>query len=497
MNPYDLFAGEMGYRPSGDPRPGMMLGEFQLGEMLGEGAHGIVFDAVRLVDGRRVALKVLKEKYLQDSQVYPRFWQEAQATARVKHPNIVEVLTIGYDQGVVYYPMEHLDGETLKAHLERNRAMPLEAVADLAVPLALALMAIHGAGFVHRDLKPANIFLCHAADGPFSPKILDFGIVKDLDPERMIAKTTTGTLLGTPVYMSPEQWNDSSQVTARSDQYSLGVILYECLSGQRPFSGKTREEVMYRVLNSSVTPLRQVVAGVPESVEQTVLAMIERDREKRFKTMRDVAKAFFPFASDTVKRDFASEFEETTPLLFGEPSIRASQFEHAMLAPGSPLAPIAPLDAVLAQWNSIPKDIPTLAPYEHHTDAKRQRVLWFLWGAVIAGAFAAFASVDRRDTRPLTASMHPLDVRPPRPPSPQPAPPPIEREPPPVVAYEPVDAGPHDASTVTAPPASALAPAPHAPPRTAPVTAPPSGISRPPRRSSPRSTFDNFGPRRR
>lgn len=385
---------------AGELQDGATLGEFVLGAELGRGKFGIVFAATREVDGKRFAVKVLKDASSAESEEYLRFFKEVQAMGRVKHPNIVEVYTIGNDNGTVYYPMEYLAGETLAARVKRGPVMALREVADMALPVAMALQNIHKAGFVHRDLKPANLFLSQGPDGRWVPKVLDFGIVKDLDPERNLHETRKGLLLGTPVYMSPEQWEDSAGVTAQSDQFSFGAILYECFTGQRLFKGSTVEVIALQIAKGEIPPLQQVAPAVPEVIGAAVRRMLERAPEKRFKSMRDVAAVFMPFASPALQREFASDFEETVPMAFMERSVHPSAFERAMYAPGERLPALAPLREVLTEWEAASREVPSLPPRRGEESRGEERALRLLWGvtlvALAVGAVALGRGASRR-----------------------------------------------------------------------------------------------------
>jgi eukaryotic-like serine/threonine-protein kinase len=226
---------QVGVRSQGRPELGTLAGEYQLLEEVGRGAFGTVYRAIHPVIGKEVAIKVLDESSLDDTNLELRFVTEARAVNRIKHPNIVDIFGFGeLANGQKFYVMELLTGETLAALRKRAGALPQRVVLEILEPLADALDAAHDVGILHRDLKPANVFLHRAADGSVSVKLLDFGVAKVLGGHDS-AHTKTGGPVGTPAYMAPEQWA-GGRAAAAADVYSLGVIAYELLTGRRPFA---------------------------------------------------------------------------------------------------------------------------------------------------------------------------------------------------------------------------------------------------------------------
>ncbi len=271
---------------------GNRLGSFQVHELLGSGAMGEVYRARDLKLGREVAIKVLPDGLSGDSGRLARFEQEARLLAALNHPHIATLFELGVDDGTRFLVMELVPGETLAERLERG-SLPLGEALPLFAQLAEALGHAHAQGIVHRDLKPANVKL--TADGRGQVKVLDFGIAKALDTgestptlargDDAAPQTADGALVGTIPYMSPEQARGQT-VDQRADIWAFGCLLYECLTGRRPFRGKTAAEVLTRILNA--TPdWGELPKEVPEGVRRLVRRCLEREPHDRLQDIGD------------------------------------------------------------------------------------------------------------------------------------------------------------------------------------------------------------------
>jgi serine/threonine protein kinase len=268
------------------------IGKYEVGRKLGQGGFGEIYVARDTGLDREIAIKVLRGEHTQRPQLVQRFLQEARAAARINHPGIVTVFECGETEAhVVYIAMELLAGETLAARIKRE-PLPLPTVIALTRQLASALAAAHSAGIVHRDLKPQNVFLVPdaAAVSGLRVKILDFGIAKLTDTLGSSIQTHSMEMMGTPLYMSPEQCKSSATVDARSDIYALGCMLFEFAAGRTPFEGDAGELIAKHQL---VAPpkLSDVVSGAPPELERLVADMLAKALAERPQTMGAIVDA--------------------------------------------------------------------------------------------------------------------------------------------------------------------------------------------------------------
>jgi serine/threonine-protein kinase len=265
---------------------------FRIIRRLGQGGMGTVFLAEQIgVGNRPVALKVLNRKLLDDPDFLLRFQNEAGSTGRIHHPNVVSIYESGQgDDGTPYIAMEYLEGESLRELVKKRGALPVAEVVEIAQQVADGLDAAHDLGIIHRDLKPDNIFLTRDKRGRLVVKVVDFGIAK-LRESAM--HTQTGLVLGTPAYMSSEQASGmrSDQLDARSDIYSLGVVVYEMLSGRVPFHSDTPLGYLRKHMLEDPPPLRAVAQGltVLPQVEAVVMKALMKDRNQRYASALDFA----------------------------------------------------------------------------------------------------------------------------------------------------------------------------------------------------------------
>src|SRR5712691_7747927 len=272
--------------PPTDPMLGQTLDEkYRLDAQLGIGGMGTVYRARHLLIDRPVAVKVLNPRFVEDEAARTRFQREARAAGRLQHTNAVTVTDFGQTQdGYVYIVMELLEGRTLRDILAKEA--PLEAARSVSLMLQVsdAVAAAHQAGIIHRDLKPANIFIVQRAEVPSLVKVLDFGIAKlaaeSLEEDEVKALTQVGAMIGTPRYMSPEQC-DGAELTPAADVYSLGVILYEMLTGTVPFSGSTPLAIAMRHFSEPPRSPREIVSSIPLELEKVVLHALEKRPEAR------------------------------------------------------------------------------------------------------------------------------------------------------------------------------------------------------------------------
>ncbi len=273
--------------------PGRMLGGFRLIEKIGEGGMGVVWKALDTSLDRTVAIKVLPDAFAADSERMVRFEREAKLLASLDHPGIATIHGFHHLDGIRFIAMEHVEGVDL-AHRIARGPLPIEEALVVGLQVASALEAAHDSGVVHRDLKPANILV--GADG--RTRILDFGLAKALEtdasssgslsPTLTTPATRAGVVMGTAAYMSPEQAK-GKPVDRRADVWAFGCVLYEALTGRRPFSGDGVSEILASVIMSPVD-LQRLPAGVPEPVRRILKRCLEKDPKRR---LRDIGEARF------------------------------------------------------------------------------------------------------------------------------------------------------------------------------------------------------------
>jgi eukaryotic-like serine/threonine-protein kinase len=266
------------------PQPGDLIADrYELEELVGSGGMSDVFRARDTQLDRRVAIKILHGRYAGDPEYLERFRREARAVARLSHPNIVTVIDRGDDAGQQFIVFEHVDGENLKELVVRSGRLPVRRAIELALAVADGLAFAHQHGLVHRDVKPQNVLLSREGE----VKVTDFGIARSLEVERGV--TQTGTVLGTGEYLAPEQAS-GKPVSAETDVYSLGVVLWEMLAGEVPFVGENFVAVALRHVNDPVPSVRDFRPDVSSRLATAVEKALAKDPAARFPSMAALAK---------------------------------------------------------------------------------------------------------------------------------------------------------------------------------------------------------------
>ncbi len=269
--------------PEIERRVGTVLAErYKLLRVLGVGGMGAVFEAEQALLSRRVAVKVMLRETEPGSVAALRFLQEAEAAARIVHPNVVAVLDVGHDamNQTLYIVHEYLTGVDLRKRLASGPLTPREAL-ELLTPVLAALVALHRRGIVHRDIKPENIFFAEIDGHGVVPKLIDFGVSKLLDDKSEQSLTRTGHLVGTPQYMSPEQARGERRIDAATDVWAIGAVLYESMSGRAPFIADNYNALMLAILTEEPPRLDEIAPSVPPSLARVVHGALTRDRESR------------------------------------------------------------------------------------------------------------------------------------------------------------------------------------------------------------------------
>jgi len=276
----------------------LIAGKYRLEKVAGEGGMGLVYAAEHLVLKQRVAVKVLLPDAAQSEAVVERFAREAQAAARIQSEHVARVMDAGSTaKGAPFLVMEYLEGCDLEELLHLQGPLPVTEVVDYLLQALEALAHAHAVGLVHRDLKPANLFLACRPDGGNVIKILDFGISKAVKATREEKVLTGQAVLGSPMYMSPEQLRNAKELDARADLWSLGVVAYELLTGKPPFDGDGVGEIFAAVLEKTAEPACAVNPKVPLELSQIIARCLERRPEDRWSDAAELSRALSPFGS--------------------------------------------------------------------------------------------------------------------------------------------------------------------------------------------------------
>jgi len=280
-------------------QPGtILLEKYRVERVLGKGGMGIVVAARHVQLEELFAIKMILPEAVEQPEALERFLREARACAKLKGEHVARVHDIGkLPNGMPYMLMEHLSGEDLGDLLTRRGALPLEEAALYVYQACEAISEAHANGIVHRDLKPSNLFLTHRPNGSPCIKVLDFGISKELDPNNKAGKnlTKTGSFLGSPMYMPPEQMVDIKNTDSRGDVWALGVLLYELVTGEPPFLAEAVTSVITKVLLHHPEPPSRVRPGIPPEVDTIVMRCLEKQPEKRYSTAQELKDALESF----------------------------------------------------------------------------------------------------------------------------------------------------------------------------------------------------------
>jgi serine/threonine-protein kinase len=462
----------LGVAPAPDPLPidpdqdpglesGQVLGKYRIVRRLGSGGMGSVYEAVHTGIGKPVALKTLGAHLAADPRAQARFLREAASASRLDHPHVVAVTDFGSETGVTYLVMELLRGEDLAALLaQQPDGLDVETLADIMLPVCAGVFAAHEAGVVHRDLKPQNIFISRTPVGDTVPKVLDFGISKLLDESTSGNLTNTGTVIGTTHYLSPEQVS-GRPVDGRSDQYSLGVILYECATGRRPHEGDTFYVIMRSIGEGDFRRPRELRPDMPPEFEAVILQAMGRAPSDRFESVHAMGRALLPFASAKRRVLWSDFYERPRPgVVSGAPVAPTAPlpgFGPATPARTRGLEPVPALPSTRTKPGEAPRraldetpslaGVPVSGTWTQNTLGRRKPVLAIVAGVAVAAALGAglllrsgrqepATSAGPVPPPPATATASPPAPETPPPPAVEaaatrtPAPPPVEDDPP-------------------------------------------------------------------
>ena len=334
----------------------ILAGKYRVDKVLGAGGMGVVVAAHHIQLDERVALKFLLPEVLQVPEAVARFTREARAAVKIKSEHVARVTDVGQlENGSPYMVMEYLDGDDLSAWVAERGALPVEQAVEFVLQACEAIAEAHSLGIVHRDLKPANLFCIRRPDGEFSVKVLDFGISKALagtssGPD--LGMTKTQAMLGSPLYMSPEQMQSARSVDARTDIWALGVILYQLLAGQVPFNGETLPELVLNVATHPPTPIRDLKPDLPAGLVQVIDRCLEKEREARYANVAELAAALLEFGPKRSRRSVerVSRVLQAAGLSTSSVALPPSSEQGAAESPGTVGSSAQSAPGTVASW---------------------------------------------------------------------------------------------------------------------------------------------------
>jgi serine/threonine protein kinase len=282
---------------SGLRQPGYVVaGKYRVDRILGEGGMGVVVAATHTQLDQKVALKFLLPELLAQTEVVQRFMREARAAVKIQSEHVARVLDVGSHDGAPYMVMEYLEGSDLSQLLEARGALPCEEAVGYVLEACEAIAEAHALAIIHRDLKPANLFLAARPGGRPMVKVLDFGISKAPATGIEAQMTRTSATMGSPAYMSPEQMASASSVDARSDIWSLGIVLYEMLVMKLPFAADTMPGLVVAILQDAPVPIGTARPDVPVGLQRVISRCLEKIPANRYANVAELARALLPFA---------------------------------------------------------------------------------------------------------------------------------------------------------------------------------------------------------
>jgi tRNA A-37 threonylcarbamoyl transferase component Bud32 len=460
---------------------GKTIGNYVVRRQLGQGGMGAVYLAEHPAIGKQIALKVLNPELAAQPEIVNRFFNEAKAVNEIRHPNIVDIIDFGLlpaggpaDPPIVYFLMEFIDGTSLTELLRREAPLPWARASAIALQIADALAASHRKGIIHRDLKSDNVMLVSRGREHDFIKLLDFGIAKLTGNPSNTHRTRTGMLMGTPQYMSPEQCEGRSSIDHRTDVYSLGILLYQMLTGSVPFGGDTFGEVLMQQM--AIPPLAPslIAPQIPEHVELIVLKALEKSADLRYARMEDMILALQDPRRYVEARGGSAGFL-ISPVL-RDPALAGSKAAMALIASATGRAASTTLGGSAAQA--------TAAPAKRGMSGIGKLAIAAGTAAIVIAGLVVAA---RRD--PPRVASHPAaessalspPIAPPSPPAVPPAA--VDPSPSPQPVTSESEPAPRSPPTAPVPPSPATAPAPVVPSRTSAAPSKPS----PPVAAAPRA----------
>jgi serine/threonine protein kinase len=378
----------------------ILAGKYRVEKVLGAGGMGIVVAARHIELDSRVALKFLSPGIRSNRQAVLRFAAEARRAVKFNSEHVARVLDVGtLDDGAPYMVMEFLEGSDLSTWLRDRGPLPIDQAVEFVLQACVAVADAHSLGIVHRDLKPANLFCVRRSDGQLSIKVLDFGISKMTEAGRGsessgMAATETATVMGSPLYMSPEQVQSAKDVDGRTDIWSLGVVLFELLTGAVPFEGDAFGQIAVKIAIQTPAPVRGYRPDVPDDLEAVIATCLAKDRNRRYPNVAELAVALSPFAPKRAK----ATVERVAGI------IQASGLSQSAVAmPPSPPEQLR-VETLLSPRSVAPGSV---APWSDTMPGRRSKraIVWVLAGTGTLCAAGALALLLRSPTTPASVDV--------------------------------------------------------------------------------------------
>jgi hypothetical protein len=472
--------------PSYLPAPGDLVAQkYRVLRTIGRGGMGIVFAATHELLHQTVAIKLLLPELAEHPDAIGRFLNEARASARIRSEHVASVMDVGtLEGGAAYMVMEFLEGSDLEAILSADGVMSVEKVTQCMLQALEGIAHAHALGIIHRDLKPSNLFLAAQPDGSLSIKVLDFGISKAPRREDDGTATRTHEMLGSPLFMSPEQVRSAKTVDARSDLWSLGVIMYRLLTGTTPFVGDNFGEVLAAILVQPYAPVTKARPDVPAAFSDLVDRCLERDRDRRYANAAELAMALEPFAG--AHTDSVARICRVLGVRRDGRSAASADAGMTMMAPTGGSTVMAPVAAPVpgtkeAATAADSKLGPSAGPWSGSGQVKAAPPRPPRWPALAVGAFAVAAAASIAialrshpqatpapafvsPAPPASIDVAPTEAPPPRPTLEAPAPTAKPEVTPPIEALAPLPAAASVSRVPSQPPRPPTASVPPRPP---------------------------------
>jgi eukaryotic-like serine/threonine-protein kinase len=387
---------------------GQTIGNYRITAKLGEGGMGVVYLAEHPVIGKKVALKAIHPELSRNTEVVSRFVIEAQSVNHIGHEHIVDIADFGNTpEGEFYFIMEFLQGEPLSERLKREGRLAPSRALSIAAQIADALQASHEHGIIHRDLKPENIFLISRGGSRDFVKVLDFGLAKLTQTEEKVShKTRTGSVMGTPYYMAPEQCEGKTEIDHRADVYSLGVLLFEMLTGKVPFGGEGYGEIIVKHITMAPPSVRSVVPELSPVLDLILYRALAKDRAQRFQTMAELREALWDPDGYATAAPRVGIPEDLSGVARAAAPMARSEMNLGRAADGSGMGAQTPSGSLPSTFRQgIGEIIDDLTPKK-----KTSRALMFIALASLSGA--AFVGVTTRREQRRAMPIAALPARP-------------------------------------------------------------------------------------